>query len=71
MPSCECGCGASATVAFLPGHDQKLRIELERRAGGLLALRELVTAAELHLRGGSSADVFADRARSILSRGAP
>ena len=55
----------------MPGHDQKLRIELERRAGGLLALRELVVAAEAHLRGGVSADAFADRVRSILSAGAP
>jgi hypothetical protein len=27
---------------FLPGHDQKLRSEIEKQVGGLLKLRELV-----------------------------
>lgn len=69
MPSCECGCGSAATGAFLPGHDQKLRTDLERRAGGLLALRELVVAAEDHLRGSLSAVAFGDRARTLLAAG--
>jgi hypothetical protein len=45
---CKCGCGETvvSTASFRPGHDQKLRIALEQRAGGLEALRDLVAAAE-------------------------
>src|SRR5215469_12977538 len=44
---CQCGCGETvATASFKPGHDQKLRISLEHRAGGLEALRKLVEEAE-------------------------
>ena len=45
--TCECGCGEPTKGGnFLPGHDQRLRISLEKRAGGLLALRELVDSVE-------------------------
>jgi hypothetical protein len=40
-----------STGEFLPGHDQKLRANLERRVGGLLPLRALVGAAEAHQAG--------------------
>lgn len=54
---CACGCGGTpASGNFLPGHDQKLRSALEQRAGGLLALRDLVGAAEKSSLG-PSADV--------------
>jgi len=50
---CACGCGGRpAKGEFLPGHDQKLRADLERRVGGLIALRMLVEAAE-HFMDGS------------------
>ncbi|RLB60692.1 MAG: hypothetical protein DRH08_15010 [Deltaproteobacteria bacterium] len=40
---CNCGCGEStAGGSFLPGHDQKLRIAIERKVGGLLELKALV-----------------------------
>ncbi|SMY06540.1 hypothetical protein [Flavimaricola marinus] len=40
---CECGCGDDTKGGdFLPGHDQRLRAEIERRVGGLLKLRRLV-----------------------------
>ena len=67
MTNCECGCGGSTASEFLPGHDQKLRIDLERRVGGLLALRSVVVAAEMHLRGDKSADALADHIRTVLS----
>jgi hypothetical protein len=45
--SCQCGCGEeAASGSFKPGHDQKLRIALESRAGGIEGLRRLVEAAE-------------------------
>lgn len=51
MADCECGCGRQANGEFLPGHDQKLRAELERRVGGLLAVRSVLLAAEGHVSG--------------------
>jgi hypothetical protein len=45
--ACECGCGEDAVSgSYKPGHDQKLRISLERRIGGLGNLRTLVELAE-------------------------
>jgi hypothetical protein len=35
---------------FAPGHDQKLRANLEKRVGGLLALERLVQVAALRGR---------------------
>ena len=35
MAQCECGCGQESEREFLPGHDQKLRTQLESRAGSL------------------------------------
>ncbi len=40
--SCQCGCNQPATRDFLPGHDQRLRILIENRVGGLLNLNRLV-----------------------------
>jgi hypothetical protein len=51
MAHCECGCGVKSSGDFLPGHDQKLRASLERRVGGLLALRSLVESAESYVIG--------------------
>lgn len=49
---CQCGCGESAQGGvFRMGHDQKLRIALEDRVGGILALREVVDAAETYASG--------------------
>jgi hypothetical protein len=43
MVECGCGCGGmTAGGDFQPGHDQKLRADLERRAGGLKNLNRLV-----------------------------
>jgi hypothetical protein len=67
---CTCGCGAkTAGGAFLPGHDQKLRADVERRAGGLVAMSKLVSAAEIFLSGQLSLEAFGAQARSLLSRG--
>jgi len=44
---CECGCGTAVRGRdFVPGHDQTLRIHLEQRVGGLLALRDLIENLE-------------------------
>ena len=41
---CACGCGEKITPGrdFKPGHDQRLRILLENKVGGLLVLKALV-----------------------------
>ncbi len=52
MGLCECGCRQTTQGgAFAPGHDQKLRAELEARVGGLLALRELVGRMDAYVSG--------------------
>jgi|HubBroStandDraft_1064217.scaffolds.fasta_scaffold141940_2 hypothetical protein len=66
---CECGCNEEAAVgSFKPGHDQKLRTALERRVGGLLALRLLVEAAESLAAGQSQPDAFARKVRTIFEQ---
>ena len=41
---CLCGCGHAVRInrKYLPGHDQKLRLRIEKSVGGLGALKELV-----------------------------
>ena len=64
---CECGCGEASVVgSFKPGHDQKLRTDLERRVGGLLALRSLVEFAEAFAAGRMQSDVLANEVRSMF-----
>jgi hypothetical protein len=58
-PECACGCGGQpAGGNFLPGHDQRLRADLERRVGGLLPLRKLVEAAEYFAEGTIQPSMF-------------
>ena len=70
MPDCECGCGRQAGKSghYLPGHDQRLRIQLEERAGGLLNVRALVEAAEAYVRGGSTTEELSRRVRYLFAR---
>lgn len=54
MPKCECACDCGQEPErgqFLPGHDQKLRADLERRVGGLISLKQLVASAESYAAG--------------------
>lgn len=67
MATCECGCGQTCSGEFSPGHDQKLRVQLERRVGGLLRLRDLIDATESHRDGQSTEGEFAQRARALLT----
>ena len=69
MPLCECGCGGeTAAGQFLSGHDQKLRTALERKVGGLLGLRTLVSSAAEYSRGETSAEAFTKEVRGVFSR---
>lgn len=69
---CACGCGEKPVKGqFLPGHDQRLRADLERRLGGLVPLRMLVEAAEYFAAGqvghsqfnGMVKELFRDRGK--------
>jgi hypothetical protein len=40
---CDCGCGELTRGGqFVPGHDRKLGAAIERAAGGIVELKELV-----------------------------
>ncbi len=52
MPICACGCGGETKRGrFLPGHEQKLRKELDEKVGGLPVLSRLVQAGEMYAGG--------------------
>jgi len=68
MNSCESGCGQESTRALLPGHDQKLRVALEARVGGLLSLRTLVSEAEAYAMGASPEAQFLQQVRATVAR---
>lgn len=64
---CACGCGAKpAKGNFLLGHDQRLRVDLERRVGGLIHLRMLVEAAEYFVAGDLGGSQFNGMVRELL-----
>ncbi len=67
MSQCECGCGGEPQSGlFLPGHDQKLRTDIERRVGGLIALRELIITAESYYSGDIDSDTLTQKIRATL-----
>lgn len=68
MAECQCGCGGETGSEFLPGHDQRLRTNLESRVGGLLALRTLVTSARSYADGESDEGEFLQTVRSVFAR---
>lgn len=71
MP-CECGCGSTPTRGdFLPGHDQRLRSALEKRVGGLLALRTLVDSAERLADGTGNSHEHLAVVRGLFKHGSP
>jgi hypothetical protein len=69
MESCLCGCGETVpTSVFKPGHDQRLRIGLENRVGGIQGMRELVNIAERYASGQATLEEFAGSVRAIFWR---
>ena len=64
---CACGCGQKPVKgAFLPGHDQHLRADLERRVGGLIHLRMLVEAAEYFAEGQIGSSMFNNMVKDLF-----
>lgn len=67
----ECACGCREIPAgghFLPGHDQRLRADLERRIGGLIALRMLVEAAEYFVAGDVGSSQFNSMVKDLFQK---
>ena len=49
MSECACGCGEPTKKRkYLQGHDQKLRIKLEEKVGGLPLLASLVKVTQMY-----------------------
>lgn len=66
---CQCGCDERALKgSFKPGHDQRLRADLERRVGGILNLRSLVEAAENYSTGKSDSEELAKRVEALFGK---
>ena len=66
---CLCGCEQETRGGkFMPGHDQVLRSQLERKVGGLEALSQLVDAAVAFVNGQSSAEQFALAVRGAVEK---
>jgi hypothetical protein len=53
---------------FVPGHDQRLRADLERRVGGLISLRMLVEAAEHFVQGNVGSYQFNGMVKELLQK---
>jgi hypothetical protein len=69
MAACECGCGGLTNGAqFLPGHDQKLRAQLEGAVGGLLPMRGLVSMMQRYVDGEMDAEQLATAVRRVFAR---
>lgn len=65
---CNCGCRQETSGGlFKPGHDQKLRADLERRANGLLTVRDLVDISLKFAHGEVSDKDFALKVRELFS----
>lgn len=67
MTICACGCGqTTAGGTFAPGHDQKLRAEIESRAGGLLALARLMDELEEFVAARVSLEHLGETVRTLV-----
>ena len=67
MNECACGCGGNPSQGvFLPGHDQRLRAQIEAQAGGLLALRDIVRKARDYQGGVITESEFGRDVRALL-----
>ena len=64
---CACGCGQeTAGGTFRPGHDTRLRAQIEASVGGLLRLDQIVVQIRRHLDGEIPANELSDSVRRIV-----
>ncbi len=69
MAGCACGCGKETVGGvFVPGHDQRLRTQIENQIGGLLRLRELVDSAQKYASGELETEPFTMLTRRLFSK---
>ncbi len=69
MNKCKCdNCNESTNGDFVPGHDQKLRANLEQKVGGLLSLKQLIIACEKYATGKSSESEVLLMIRQLFAR---
>jgi hypothetical protein len=69
MPICACGCGEETKGGkFLQGHEQKLRKQLDEKAGGLPLLARLVQAGEMYAGGQMSQDDLGRLVKLIFTK---
>lgn len=69
MNKCKCGiCNESTNGDFVPGHDQKLRTNLEQQVGGLLSLKQLIITCEKYATGKSSESEILLTIRQLFAR---
>ncbi|MHB9072340.1 MAG: hypothetical protein ACYC6G_02325 [Desulfobaccales bacterium] len=69
MPECACGCGEETKKGkYLQGHEQKLRKQLEEKAGSLQLLSSLVKVTETYAQGRMSQDDLGRLVKLIYSK---
>ncbi|MDO9542896.1 MAG: hypothetical protein Q7J98_11325 [Kiritimatiellia bacterium] len=69
MNKCKCdNCDKSTSRDFFPGHDQRLRANLEQKVGGLLSLKELVIACIEYATGKTSDSEILRTIRQLFTR---
>lgn len=67
---CLCGCGGVPERGeFLPGHDQRLRIQIENSVGGLENLWCLVNGIQEYMKGDITEVELAQQVRNLWNRG--
>jgi hypothetical protein len=71
MPICACGCDQpTKNAAFLPGHDQRLRKQLQEKVGGLLLLSSLVKVTDMFAQDKMSLEDLGRLVKLIYRQGA-
>lgn len=69
MVICQCGCDQETKGGhFLPGHDTRLRTELERKVGGIFALQKLVYSTERYSSGEMTEDEFKKTIKNLFKK---
>ena len=69
MPLCACDCGEeTAGGIFRPGHDARLRAQIEESVGGLLSLNEIVAQVRRHVDGKITAEELGTQVQRIINQ---
>ena len=69
MGNCKCGCGAFTCNDrnFIPGHDSKLRSQIEAEAGGVFAVQDIIAAAKYYSCGAITSSELATTVKEIFA----